>query len=251
MYAFLLIGQSNMSGRGSLAELTDISRENIFVLREEGWEKAVEPVVRDRPFSAQGLSLTFANCVHMLTGEDIGLIPASLGGSPIKDWQPGEALFENAVAAAERAVSMGAKLAGILWHQGESDSLRKEDVSVYRERLSAMTEEIKKRTDALKEAYPDGVLSPLPFLMGELGGYLDRNPDSLYHREVNEIMHAFVKDKPEFAVTKANDLKDKGDLLHFSTLSLRRLGLRYANLWADIVFSNEKSCPDGTVGEYL
>ena len=81
MNAFLMVGQSNMSGRGGLKELPDISNPHVRVWRGEGWETAVEPVVRDKPaIAAAGMGPAFGTSVYMMTGEDVGLIPCSLGG---------------------------------------------------------------------------------------------------------------------------------------------------------------------------
>ena len=91
MNAFLMVGQSNMSGRGGLKELPDISNPHVRVWRGEGWETAVEPVVRDKPaIAAAGMGPAFGTSVYMMTGEDVGLIPCSLGGSRLREWQPGE-----------------------------------------------------------------------------------------------------------------------------------------------------------------
>lgn len=248
MKAFLLIGQSNMSGRGNLDDLTDISNENVFVLRENGMEIAKEPVVRDRPFSAQGMTLAFASCVYMLTGEKVCLLPASLGGSPLKDWMPGESLFENAVSMVERAINMGMEISGILWHQGESDSTEIETAETYEDRLTEMLTALLKRLNALGAGSKE---NPVPVIMGELGGYLDRNPKSLYHDRVNDALHAVSKKIPACACVFAKDLPDKGDALHFSALSQRRLGIRYASAWADIVFGKQKKTLPVQEAEYV
>ena len=86
MNAFLMVGQSNMSGRGGLKELPDISNPHVRVWRGEGWETAVEPVVRDKPaIAAAGMGPAFGTSVYMMTGEDVGLIPCSLGGSRLRE----------------------------------------------------------------------------------------------------------------------------------------------------------------------
>ena len=44
MKSVLLIGQSNMAGRGFLHEVTPIYNENIFMLRNGRWQMMVEPI---------------------------------------------------------------------------------------------------------------------------------------------------------------------------------------------------------------
>lgn len=48
------------------------------------------------------------------------MIPCADGGTKIKQWQPGELLYDHAVAMAKLAMRTS-KLCGIIWHQGESD----------------------------------------------------------------------------------------------------------------------------------
>lgn len=238
MNAFLMVGQSNMSGRGGLKELPDISNPHVRVWRGEGWETAVEPVVRDKPaIAAAGMGPAFGTSVYMMTGEDVGLIPCSLGGSRLREWQPGERLFEAAVAETAKALKSGARLAGILWHQGESDSKEVESALTYAKRLRViMAALIARIREAAETAgIAERVCAPLPVLVGELGEYLDGNADSLYHREINAQLAEFAALRPEYALVRARDLPDRGDRLHFSAHAQRRLGIRYACAWMDTV----------------
>ena len=238
MNAFLMVGQSNMSGRGGLKELPDISNPHVRVWRGDGWETAVEPVVRDKPaIAAAGMGPAFGTSVYMMTGEDVGLIPCSLGGSRQREWQPGERLFEAAVAETAKALKSGARLAGILWHQGESDSKEVESALTYAKRLRViMAALIARIREAAETAgIAERVCAPLPVLVGELGEYLDGNADSLYHREINAQIAEFAALRPEYALVRARDLPDRGDRLHFSAHAQRRLGIRYACAWMDTV----------------
>lgn len=238
MNAFLMVGQSNMSGRGNLKELPDISNPHVRVWRGEGWETAVEPVVRDKPaIAAAGMGTAFGMSVYMMTGENVGLIPCSLGGSRLMEWMPGERLFEAAVVETTKALGSGARLAGILWHQGESDSREVEAALTYTKQLrrimAALLARIREAAEAAGMA--ERVCTPLPVLVGELGDYLDGNADSLYHRAINAQLAEFATLRPEYALVSAHDLPDRGDRLHFSAHAQRRLGLRYACAWMDTV----------------
>lgn len=240
MLSFLLAGQSNMSGRGDMNALCDISNENIFVLRQNGMEIAREPVVRDFPFAGAGLSIAFANAVHMMTGEKILLIPASYGGSSLDQWKSGEKLFENAVSCVADSFSHGATLSGILWHQGEADSLSLAHALSYNTRLTAVMGSLKKRIqeEAEKKDTLHLIRQPLPVIAGELGKYLSRHKQCIHYDIVNKQMHLFASGKPDCAVVSSKGLTDKGDTLHFSAESLRILGIRYASAWADIALTH-------------
>ena len=60
MKSVLLIGQSNMAGRGFLSEVTPIHNENIFMLRNGRWQMMTEPIHFDRSVAGAGLAASFA-----------------------------------------------------------------------------------------------------------------------------------------------------------------------------------------------
>ena len=48
--SFLLIGQSNMAGRGKLTEAEVIDKSRIYTLRNGRWQKMFRPIHSDRSF---------------------------------------------------------------------------------------------------------------------------------------------------------------------------------------------------------
>ena len=60
MHAFLLIGQSNMAGRGYLNEAREIDTSHIYTLRNGRWLKMFRPINPDRSFSGVSLAESFA-----------------------------------------------------------------------------------------------------------------------------------------------------------------------------------------------
>ena len=122
MKSILMIGQSNMAGRGFINEVPMICNERILMLRNAGWQMMAEPINYDRPNAGIGLAGCFAAmwCMEH-EGEQIGLIPCAEGGSSLDDWAVDKNLFKNAVIQAGFAMQ-DSELIGILWHQGESDS---------------------------------------------------------------------------------------------------------------------------------
>ena len=247
MKVFLLIGQSNMSGRGVIGDLPDISTPHIHVFRDHAWEEAHEPVVIDKPaLAGEGMALAFGNALYMMTGHEIGLIPCSLGGSGLDQWLPGTPLFEMAVTQTKAALDADndANLCGILWHQGENDSRHLEKSLTYLKRLRQVMGAMKHRLacDPL-----------LPILVAELGDYLDDNATSLYHRLINRSLHEFAELSPAYACVEAHDLVDKGDALHFSAQSQRRLGIRFACTYMDIAakLNYVESRPQLKAAEYV
>jgi len=126
---YLLIGQSNMAGRGIVEPQDTTGDPRILRLNGQGdWEIAKDPLHFDKKQAGVGLGLTFAH--EMLAEDDeivIGLIPCAAGGSGIDVWKPGmyweqtrSFPYDEALSRTKLALKDGT-LDGILWHQGEAD----------------------------------------------------------------------------------------------------------------------------------
>lgn len=244
-----------MSGRGYRDELPEIESSHVFVLRPDGIQPAHEPVVLDKPaIAGQSLGISFGINIFHFTGEDVLLLPCSLGGSKLREWMPSEPLYTAALTSALTAMRSGAELAGILWHQGESDSAGVADAFSYLKRLKlvmySLLRDLREQTSA--NALTGLLADPLPVITAELGDYLDGEESSVYHRVINEQLHEFAALRPEFRCVRAHDLPDRGDRLHFSTQSLRRLGTRYADAWMEASAASlvEPAVPERVKAEY-
>ena len=137
-----MIGQSNMAGRGDFGEVAEIQNPLCKMLRNGRWIPMREPINPDRGIfdyfhSGVGLAASFADAYAKHFNEEIGLIPCADGGTMLAEWQPGEILYDHAVAMAKLA-QRSAEIVGILWHQGESDSNSEEKVKAYRSRFLHM-----------------------------------------------------------------------------------------------------------------
>jgi hypothetical protein len=133
---FLLIGQSNMKGRGVMpAEPLRDERIVMMHLRDDAWYLARHPLHltgNARTFAGHdnagvGPGLTFATTVAARTPRArLGLIPCAVGGSSIALWQRGARLYDDAVRRTKIALRpagpVQAKLRGALWLQGEADA---------------------------------------------------------------------------------------------------------------------------------
>ena len=165
MKSFLLIGQSNMAGRGDFGEVPEIINPKCFMLRNGRWQPMREPINPDRQVfgyfhSGVGLSASFANEYAKHFNEDVGLIPCADGGTCLSQWMPGEILYDNAVNNAQLA-QRSSEIAGILWHQGENDSINEADAATYQKRFIQMITQLRK----------DLGNNELPVIVGELGRF--------------------------------------------------------------------------------
>jgi hypothetical protein len=85
MQSVLLIGQSNMSGRGDLSEVAKIYDERIFMLRDEGWVTMQEPI-HTAGRAGAGIGASFAKAFVETFNCELGLIPAAVGGTSLEEW---------------------------------------------------------------------------------------------------------------------------------------------------------------------
>lgn len=160
-HSFLLIGQSNMAGRGFLKEVPMICNEHINVMRNGRWQIMMEPINYDRASAGIGLSAYFAAAwCKVNTNKDIGLIPCAENGASLDDWSQDGPLFKHTIFQAQLA-KQSSKLMGILWHQGENECFPG-GYQLYHDKFSKIT-----------KAFRRDLCEPnIPVIIGGIGDYL-------------------------------------------------------------------------------
>jgi hypothetical protein len=229
---FLLAGQSNMAGRGTVEAQDSVVDPRVLKLGEAmKWVPAVDPLHWDKPaLVGVGPGRAFG---LVLAARDpnarIGLVPAAVGGSPISSWVPGTRdpatgayPYDDALARMRIAMRDG-KVRAILWHQGESDATP-ELSPVYEAKLLALIARF--RSDL---GEPE-----LPFIIGQLGQF-DGRPWTADVQRVDAAHRAIAASLKNVAYVSSDGLRDKGDLLHFDAASARTLGQRYAAAYLAIL----------------
>ena len=228
--SFLLIGQSNMAGRGEFADVAPIENKQCYMLRMGRWQKMSEPINVDRYIfngkyhSGVGLGASFADCVANTFNWRVGLIPCADGGTNISQWAEGELLYDHAVQMTKLACRTS-RLSGILWHQGESDCGSDERVAAYRERFIKMITALRRDLGA----------EELPLLIGELSEQIDESwmvGDG--PKRMNAIFHEIAEALPHTAVVPSAGLTLKLDGLHFDAVAQREFGKRYFEAFATL-----------------
>jgi hypothetical protein len=223
---FLLIGQSNMAGRGPVEAADQVPHPRVFKLTKElTWVPAVDPLHFDKPtVVGVGPGLSFARTVaDAEPHSEIGLVPAAFGGTSLDEWKPDGELYRAALDRARVALKSG-HLAGILWHQGESDSAA-EKAATYAVRFGKMVARLRADLNA----------ADVPIIVGETGRF---RPDA---EAINTVLAALPQTVPKCAFVSAEGLTDKGDKLHFDSASQREFGRRYARAW--FALSSGKPAP--------
>ncbi|WP_324670931.1 sialate O-acetylesterase [Hymenobacter sp. GOD-10R] len=229
---YLLVGQSNMAGRGYPEAQDTVPNRRVLRLNQAGaWEVAKDPIHFDKPGAGVGPGLAFGKAMtEQDTSVVIGLIPCAVGGSGIAVWQPGayyEATktnpYDDAIARAKVAMQTGI-LKGIIWHQGETDS-NPEGSKVYAQKL----------TELIASFRHDLHTPQVPFVAGQLPEFQFVKLDSADRKQVNasavrvnESIAQLKKSIPHYAYVTAEGTKDRGDQLHFDAASARLMGQRYA-----------------------
>lgn len=226
---FLMIGQSNMAGRGYMIEGDDeVYDENVFLLDSDGQVVPATNPLNQYSSIRKGLALQrvgpglgFSQKLSSATGRKILLVVNARGGTTISQWSKGnggEGYYEEAVRRAKQAMEYG-ELKAVLWHQGCGDA---GDAGTYMEKLAAFALQL--RTDL-------GV--DVPFIAGELGRWRP------HVAEFNEMIHTISEYIPKsdwvssdgcspIITEKSNgkpDLKDP----HFDRASQVLIGERYAD----------------------
>ncbi len=227
---FLLIGQSNMAGRGAMNQEEMVSKNIWMIDAVENLVKAKDPLHFDKPaMVGVGPGLAFAQkIIEKGASKKVGLIPCAVGGSGIDQWQEGVLHSQtgiypyDAMVKRVRAAKKYGKIRGVLWHQGESDSSQDKS-EVYQKKLEMFFDKLRK----------DLALKDTPIIMGELGPfYVEKNS---YARTINKVIHTVAASHPNCYVVTSEGLTDKGDSTHFDTVSAGILGQRYAKIFISTI----------------
>lgn len=221
---YLLIGQSNMAGRGAVTDANRLPSDRVVKFTaDEQWVEGVEPIHYDRKTVGAGPGLAFARVLADADATvEIGLVPCAEGGSPLSRWQPGADLYTNAVARMKAALATGGRLRGILWHQGEADSWTKECASTYGVRLTNMVTRLRAELG----------VKYVPFIAGEVGAHygesITKRGGTSFVATVNEQIRWAVRQLPAAGRVSVEGLVPGPDGIHFTTESAYTLGRRYA-----------------------
>lgn len=225
-HLFLLAGQSNMAGRGKVAEEDKKINPRVLAQSKDGkWVPAVDPIHYDKGAAGVGPAKSFALIVAEKNPDiTIGLVPTACGGSSVSVWEPGKFFnqtkskpYDDAITRIKLAMKDGT-LKAILWHQGESDCNK--NAAKYKEKLKALINRFRKELDA-----PN-----LPFIIGQLGQFPKR-PWNENTKLINEAHISLEKEMPNVYFVSAEGLTCKTDNIHFNAESQREFGKRYAETY--------------------
>ena len=226
---FLLIGQSNMAGRGTMTVADqEVFDPNVFLLNASGEpEGAKNPLnaystIR-KDLSMQGINpgFSFSKKIAAQTGRKILLVVNARGGTALYEWKPdsSKGYYNEAVKRTRQALKYG-KLVGILWHQGESNS---SNPAGYLESLKTIVDKLRNDLNA-----PDA-----PFIAGEIAQW--QSNASKFNPVIQGIREV-ISNSDYVSSVGCTPWKDESDP-HFSRDGQILLGERYADKILEYCYS--------------
>ncbi|MFC1769906.1 sialate O-acetylesterase [Nitrospirota bacterium] len=136
----LILGQSNVA---NTAPSLSSASGNVFILYKGKCFHAKDPLLGT---SGKGGSV-WPLLGDMLISENIYdnvlFIPIAIGGSRVRDWAPEGYLHDRLIKTLERIRSSGFRETHILWHQGESDSIKETSKDSYVKSFNEMVQSIR------------------------------------------------------------------------------------------------------------
>lgn len=230
MHMFLLLGQSNMAGYALASDSDSVTDDRIQML---GFDSRCGRIANEWALAKPSLHDFINGCSAKVSpgdwfakalveripeGDTIGLVPAAFSGKPIEAFLEGGEHYETIVEKIGKAsAAPSARFAGILFHQGESNSGE-----------TSWPGKVKTLYEQMKSAM--GIEEDIPFLAGEL----PYSGDAAGHN----TQVAKVPDQGDhFFVVSAEGLTvDPADVkwnLHFGHDDTVELGRRYAATMAE------------------
>lgn len=238
---FVLIGQSNMSGRGSLeSPLVPEPHPSVFMFNKDyRWYPAQEPLgsmpsevdwVASDGGTGVGPGLALARAVlAQRPGLKIGLIPCARGSSSIADWEPdtGQNTLYGACLKRIRAASSYGTVAAVLISQGEDDTLAPE---LFPDRVFSPNSWGAEFTSLVEALRHDLGQPQLPVIFSQLPEHSeDRRPNWEVVREQQGQVSL-----PNVHMIRVDDIPLE-DGVHFGTQGQVEIGRRFAEAYLRLV----------------
>ena len=188
-----------------------------------------------RSFGA-GLGVAFGKELYSRSSVPVGLFFAANGGTSMEQWDPelskfgGESLYGSMIS---RINSLGGRVAGFLWYQGENDSLFPEATRRYTENTVHFFESVRRDLG-----------SDLPILLVQLARQYDNSGqrDPELWNDIQRQQLELEKNVPRTAMAVAIN-ENLSDFIHVDALGQRALGRSLAKLAAIVVHGDTSLQP--------
>lgn len=251
----LLMGQSNMSGRGSGYQesidgplnprIQQWSRDNKIITASEHLEHG--DLAADT-LTKVGMGTAFGRAYvgNLQAQRKVLLVPTAEGSTALVGaaWSPGGKMFEEAVQRTNAALAsdVGNCIAAVLWHQGERDINAGIDQDTYRLAWMDMIATLRTRIPAIAKA---------PVVLGEFApAWIASEP------ELTAPVLAAIRSIPEHVeftavVSSAGLSSNYGDIRHFNAVAQRELGKRYFDKLGDAKSNTDRGELSGGIRAFV
>ncbi len=203
-------------------------------------DEQIQQILKDKqPVGGTDCSYFFARQMVKETGVPIGLVPCAMGGS-LALWDPGERDQNRYGFLLRHVQSIGGKVKGMLWYQGEQDAIFGDETEIVDKPAKTKPyptygEEFAKFVKAMRQDFDN---PQMPVILAQIsrhhGG--DRQRDSAWEM-VRDIQRRLPEQVPHVHCVPAIDLEVM-DGIHLDYASHKRLGRRMAFVAVPYVKSN-------------
>jgi len=257
---WLLAGQSNMEGCAIIERVPEPHPQVRCFTMGRRWKMACDPLhLRDespdfvhggngiaaadrlprRAKRGGGLGVHFGRLMHAYTGVPQGVIATAQGGSSLQQWSPdlrdlgGHSLYGSMWLSLQ---AVGQPLAGVLWSQGESESLPHLS-RAYTPHMCGLVNSLRRDLEQPK----------LPWLIVQTGRFIKGEtysesawPDPTSWNLIQEQQRLLPKVVSCCAIVPSVDL-ELDDLVHLGSDALSILASRLANVATHLVFGDKSA----------
>ncbi len=240
MSLFVMAGQSNMSGKGTLPEIQHVNYHIYVFGNDYRWRLALEPI--DSPmgqvdevsrdlYARYSPALSFATNLHAMEPERIiGLIPCAKGETSIMEWQQDysdQSLYGSCLKRI-RAAGLFGKVDGIIFFQGEADTVDPEMASHLPLAVNNYAEMFEKYISDMRTDLGD---PSLPVVFAQIGS--NKNSQKYINWAIIQQQQKEVELTCSAMIT-SDDLELR-DEVHFTTASYQVIGARFAQAFHDLL----------------
>ena len=223
---YLILGQSNASGRAGIASDCKATLDNVYLMnRSYEWEGAKNPFNRYNNIGEESYKYSnkmnfgypFAKMLSQyVPGQKIGIINNAVGGTNLGQWEKGgtKDYYEKTMLMVKEALKYG-EIKGILWHLGSSDMGRGYTRDEYITKLNNFA-------NSFREDIGD---MTIPFIVGELA------PTSDERIEFNKVFMSIAEGDihVDYSACVSAEGVVTSDGSHFTSNECKLMGRRYAD----------------------
>jgi hypothetical protein len=228
MSLFVMAGQSNMSGKGTLPEMQHVNYHIYVFGNDYRWRLALEPI--DSP-----IALSFATNLHALEPERIfGLIPCAKGETSIMEWQQNDSdqsLYGSCLKRI-RAAGLAGQVDGIIFFQGEADTVNPDMAPHLPLAVNNYAEMFEKYVTDMRADLDD---PNLPVVFAQIGS--NKNSEKYVNWTIIQQQQESVMLACSAMIT-SDDLELR-DEIHYTTSSYLIIGERFANAFRSLLSSSD------------